>query len=130
MSEDVSEIENKLGRLLPRFKDSLARQMADPEFAQGYEQVLAEVRFGAEMARLRELRGLSQSEIAGVPQATISRIENGRRPDLKTLFSITNALGAQVIIEPGNRLLIRAAQNSAKAARRTGPRAKKHSDRI
>lgn len=55
---------------------------------------------GARLRRLREERGLSQQQVAalsGVPQESLSRIENGRRdPRLDTLKKLAAALDTDV----------------------------------
>jgi len=51
---------------------------------------------GKRVWELRKARGLSQSGLAaaaGVPEATVSRVENGKsNTELKTLIKLANAL--------------------------------------
>jgi transcriptional regulator with XRE-family HTH domain len=53
----------------------------------------------ATIQELRELRGWNQAELAvkaGVSVSSVSRVENGRKPNKGTLRLIANALGVEV----------------------------------
>jgi DNA-binding XRE family transcriptional regulator len=73
----------------------------DPGFRQAVEEELNRMRIEQDLAALRELRGISQAELAkllGVSQAVIGRIESGRAQNigLKTLVRIAVAMGGRV----------------------------------
>jgi hypothetical protein len=51
-----------------RFDDYLAKHLEDPEFTEAYAKAKVEADFALTTTRLRALRGLTQSEIPGVPQ--------------------------------------------------------------
>ena len=56
---------------------------------------------GHEVARLRRLRGLTQTELArrvGTQQPAIARIEQGHMPSLRTLLRVAEALNARLVI--------------------------------
>ena len=59
--------------------------------------------FGCELARVRFKQKISQNELAqqaGMYQADISRIENGKaNPSLNTILKITKALEADLMLE-------------------------------
>jgi transcriptional regulator with XRE-family HTH domain len=61
---------------------ALTREFAhDPDFKAGYERAQSYIRIGTSLRDLREERGWTQSDLArmaGLDQADISRIENGR----------------------------------------------------
>jgi transcriptional regulator with XRE-family HTH domain len=51
---------------------------------------------GKAIKDLRKSKGLSQAELsgaAGITQAALSGIENGKRPGIETLTQLSNALG-------------------------------------
>jgi DNA-binding XRE family transcriptional regulator len=71
-------------------------------FAEAYR---AELRLGMDLITLRELRSLTQTQLAelsGVPQGQISRIECavGVNPTQKTLLKLARALDADLRIVP------------------------------
>ena len=81
--------------------EQLAR---DPELRQQVEEMLNEMRIEQDLVALREERGLSQSQLAGilgVSQPAIAKIESGRvkNLELKTLVRYAAALGGRVKIE-------------------------------
>ena len=85
----------------------------DPRFAKDLEKARAEVRLAVMIARLREERGWSQRDLAritGMKQPQIARIEKGEHiPTLATLWRLTDALNARVVIGPHKHLDVRAA---------------------
>ena len=85
----------------------------DRRFAKDLEDVRVQVRLAVMIAHLREDKGLSQRDLAritGLKQPQIARIESGDYlPTLETLWKLADALGAQVIIGPHQRLEIKAA---------------------
>jgi DNA-binding Xre family transcriptional regulator len=80
-----------------------AAQIRDPEFRAGVEEELRALRVGAELARLRQRRGLSQTQLAakaGMSGPNVSRIETspGQNLTLQTLGRLARALGRDVTI--------------------------------
>ncbi|MGE0540346.1 MAG: helix-turn-helix domain-containing protein [Dehalococcoidia bacterium] len=77
---------------------------ADPAFADLLREAEAELNFGLELARLREMRGWTQRELAAraqMPQSAIARLEKaGRVPTLTTLWRLTDALNATIMLGP------------------------------
>lgn len=84
---------------LPRFEDWEAGKIQDPQFA----AAAAELEPGYQIARLRILRGLTQTELAelvGTRQPSIARLENGASvPSLSFLQKIAAALNARVEVK-------------------------------
>ena len=78
------------------------RELArDPKLRREVEEMLTNMRIEQDVAALRELRGVSQKELAdmlGVSQPVIGRIEAGKAQNLgiRTLVRIAVALGGQV----------------------------------
>ncbi len=82
-----------------RFEDWEAEKIKDPEFIAAAE----ELEPGYQIARLRMLRGLTQSQLAemvGTRQPSIARLENGAStPSLSFLNKIAAALNAKIEIK-------------------------------
>lgn len=57
-------------------------------------------RLGHALRVRREQLGIPQSKVAGMRQATVSRIENGGDVTLDTLVSYASALGLEVTLAP------------------------------
>lgn len=81
--------------------EQLAR---DSELQQQVEEMLNEMRIEQDLAKLRQDRGLSQSQLARilrVSQPAIAKIESGRvkNLELKTLVRYAIALGSRIKIE-------------------------------
>jgi DNA-binding Xre family transcriptional regulator len=79
------------------------KQMTDPEVRTLVEEELKALRVGAQIAKLREERGLSQTELAakvGMSGPNISRIETSPSQNLTlgTLVRLAAALGCDVSI--------------------------------
>lgn len=73
----------------------------DPKFRREVEEALMGMRIEQDLAALRELRGVSQAELAkriGVSQPVIARLESGKGQNIgiRTLVRIATALGGQV----------------------------------
>ncbi|MEN6408384.1 MAG: helix-turn-helix transcriptional regulator [Anaerolineaceae bacterium] len=79
-----------------RFEDWEAKKLKDPEFDAAAE----ELEPGYQVARLRMLRGLTQTQLAemvGTRQPSIARLENGSTiPSLSFLQKIAAALDAKI----------------------------------
>jgi predicted XRE-type DNA-binding protein len=78
------------------------RELArDPEFRRKVEETLMAMRIEQDVASLRELRGVTQAQLAqmlGVKQPVIGRIEAGKAQNIgiRMLVRIATALGGQV----------------------------------
>jgi len=83
-------------RQLFRFEDWEKEKLADGEFI----AASAELEPGYQVARLRILRGLTQTQLAemvGTRQPSIARLENGTsHPSLSFLQRIAEAMGAKI----------------------------------
>jgi len=83
-----------------RWKRYYKRQLQDPEMKELVERELASLRLGAEIARIREKRHLSQTQLAaraGMSASKISAMENSpRNVELGTLIRIARALGYRI----------------------------------
>ena len=78
------------------FKDRQSEQLQDPQ----YVVAVNELEPGYQVARLRILRGLTQSQLAemvGTHQPSIARLENGSHiPSLSFLDRVAKALDARI----------------------------------
>ncbi|MBW6487023.1 MAG: helix-turn-helix transcriptional regulator [Syntrophobacterales bacterium] len=86
------------------FQSRLREDMEDPEFKKHYQEERQALKLAMKIAELRDLKGLSQQELAklmGTSQQAISRIESGEYEGftLKTLEKIAEATGMRVKIE-------------------------------
>ena len=75
-----------------------------PEFRKAYDEEAVRLQIGYKIARLRQLRHLSQAELArkvATTQQTISRLEDlsNSRVNIKTLARIAAALKAKLSID-------------------------------
>ncbi len=73
----------------------------DPKFRREVEETLMRMRIEQDLAALRELRGVTQAQLAhmiGVKQPMIARLEAGKAQNIgiRTLVRIATALGGQV----------------------------------
>jgi DNA-binding XRE family transcriptional regulator len=73
----------------------------DPKFRREVEETLMGLRIEQDLAALRELRGVTQAQLAqmiGVKQPMIARLEAGKAQNIgiRTLVRIATALGGQV----------------------------------
>jgi transcriptional regulator with XRE-family HTH domain len=84
---------------MPRFEDWEAEKIKDTEFMAAAE----ELEPGYQVARLRLLRGLTQTQLAemvGTRQPSIARLENGSsNPSLSFLNKIAAALNAKIEVK-------------------------------
>ena len=95
-----------------------------PTFAEELAQAREGTRLGLALAEMREARGLTQrqlSEMTGIKQPMLARIERGQMPTLPTLGRIALALDARVVILPGEGVLIEATDAKAIAPVRWEP---------
>jgi DNA-binding Xre family transcriptional regulator len=83
-------------------KDWLDSELArDPKFRREVEETLMGMRIEQDLASLRELRGVTQAQLAhmlGISQSVIGRLESGKAQNIgiRTLVRIATALGGQV----------------------------------
>ena len=79
---------------LKQYKDE---RMKDPAFAKAYEEIQPELIVIRAMIDARTSRNLTQkqlSELTGIAQAEISRLENGtRNPSIKLLQRLADGMG-------------------------------------
>ena len=85
------------------FRDTINEQMQDPDFRREWESLEPERQIIRAIIEGREANGLTQkqlSEITGITQADISRLENGTgNPSIRTLKRLANGLGMQLKLE-------------------------------
>jgi transcriptional regulator with XRE-family HTH domain len=77
---------------------------SDPRLAQDVDALLDEMKLEQELVALREMRGLSQRDLArllGASQPYVAKLESGRVRNLgvRTLVKCARALGASVTIK-------------------------------
>lgn len=77
------------------------KQMGDPAMKELIEEELKALRIGVELAKIRQRRGLSQTQLAakvGMSAPNISRIENSPSQNLtlETMLKLFGALGYEV----------------------------------
>lgn len=84
------------------FRETLNEQLQDPAFKKEYDDLEPEFQIIRAMMDARKEMGLTQkqlSELTGIAQADISKIENGNaNPSLKTLQRLAAAMGKKVKI--------------------------------
>ncbi len=85
------------------FDDYLAEQMKDPEFKAEWDRLEPEFAIVEAIYEARKKKQLSQkqlSELTGIAQADISRMENGNaNPSIKTLQRLAEGLGMKLKLE-------------------------------
>ncbi len=91
------------------FRDSLNEQLKDSEFKKEWDALEPEYQIIKAMLDTRKEKAMTQkqlSDITGIPQADISRLENGNaNPSLRTLKRLAEGMGMQLKVEfcPLNR---------------------------
>lgn len=91
------------------FRATLNEQMKKPEFKKAWDELDPEYQIIKAMLNARAEKAITQKQLAditGIPQADISRIENGTaNPSLRTLKRIADGMGMQLKVEfcPSNR---------------------------
>lgn len=85
-----------------------ADQTRDPAIRQLVEDEIKALRLGVQLARLREQKGLTQTQLAakvGMSAPNISRIETspGQNLTLNTLVKLFGALDCEVVLTPRPR---------------------------
>jgi transcriptional regulator with XRE-family HTH domain len=85
-----------MARIMPTFEDWEAKKLKDEDFLASTK----ELEPGYQVARLRIMRGLTQSQLAemvGTRQPSIARLENGSSiPSLSFLNKVASALNAKI----------------------------------
>lgn len=85
------------------FRETLNKQMANPEFKAEYDALEPEFQIIQAIVDARNHSGLTQkqlSEKTGIAQADISKLENGNaNPSLRTLQRLAAGMGMRVKIE-------------------------------
>lgn len=86
-----------------RFRDHLEEMMKDTEFAKEYKALEPEYEIISQLIQARIDKNLTQkglSDLTGIPQAHISRLENGNyNPSLAFLKRVANGLGKELHVE-------------------------------
>ncbi|MDE6021571.1 MAG: helix-turn-helix transcriptional regulator [Ruminococcus sp.] len=89
--------------MVRNFRDALANEMKDPEFVTAWNELEPEFQIINAMLDARKEKNLTQkelSELTGIAQADISKLENGTaNPSVKTLQRLANGMGMTVKIE-------------------------------
>jgi len=97
---------------MSRFDEFLRRveveaEAEGPEAVAELEALRDHYRLARELARRRQSLGWTQlrlSEVSGIPQSEISRIERGRaNPTLLTVSRLSRALGVRLCVQEGCR---------------------------
>ncbi len=85
------------------FRDTLSEQLKDPEFKKEWDALEPEYQIIKAMLDSRTERSITQkqlSAITGIPQADISRLENGNaNPSLSTLKRLADGMGMKLKLE-------------------------------
>lgn len=83
------------------FREHLNEELKDPEFKRLYEEEKRLLEIGIAVAKAREKSGLTQKELSQksrVTQQQLSKIENGVNCNVRTLVSVSNALGLNLTL--------------------------------
>ena len=86
-----------------RYQQFKARALRSPRVHRAFEDGLEDLRIAVSLAKLREQRGMTQTELAAkihTSPAVISRLERGQNVELKTLKKVAAALEARLTVEP------------------------------
>ena len=85
------------------FRETLNEQMKDPAFRAEWKAMEPERQIIKALIEGREAKDMTQkqlSEATGIPQADISRLENGTaNPSLRTLKRLADGLGMTLNVE-------------------------------
>ena len=88
------------GKQRTNWRELREQRMNDPEAQQAYDAARLAFTLGAEVRRLREARGWSQTELARqaeMTQPAVARFESGGTvPTLPVLYRLTRALGVRL----------------------------------
>lgn len=85
------------------FREVLSEELKNPDFVSAWNELEPEFQIINAMLDARKERNLTQkqlSELTGIAQADISKLENGTaNPSVKTLQRLANGMGMAVKIE-------------------------------
>ena len=85
------------------FRETLNEQLEDPEFRKEWDALEPEFQIIKAMLNARNEKAITQKQLAditGIPQADISRLENGNaNPSLKTLQRLAEGMGMRLKLE-------------------------------
>lgn len=85
------------------FRETLNEQMKNTEFKKEWDALEPEYQIIKAMLESRAEKSLTQKQLAdatGIPQADISRLENGNaNPSLKTLQRLAGGMGMKLKLE-------------------------------
>ena len=87
-----------------RFRDRLKKDLTDPEFRQAFDEEEVFASLAIQIARIREKKGLSQTDLAKrlhTTQQTVSRLEDthNKSYSLNTLVKLAEALHKKLKVE-------------------------------
>ena len=91
------------------FRETLNEQLKNPEFKKEWDALEPEYQTIKAMLDTRNEKAMTQKQLAditGIPQADISRLENGNaNPSLRTLQRLADGMGMKLKLEfvPANR---------------------------
>lgn len=91
------------------FRETLNEQLKDPDFKKEWDALEPEYQIIKAMLDTRNEKSITQKQLAditGIPQADISRLENGNaNPSLRTLKRLAEGMGMKLKVEfcPANR---------------------------
>ena len=91
------------------FRETLNEQLKNPEFKKEWDALEPEYQIIKAMLDTRNEKAMTQKQLAditGIPQADISRLENGNaNPSLRTLQRLADGMGMKLKLEfvPPNR---------------------------
>lgn len=91
------------------FRETLNEQLKNPEFKKEWDALEPEYQIIKAMLDARNEKAITQKQLAditGIPQADISRLENGNaNPSLRTLQRLADGMGMKLKLEfvPANR---------------------------
>lgn len=91
------------------FRETLNEQLENSEFKKEWDALEPEYQIIKAMLDTRNEKAMTQKQLAditGIPQADISRLENGNaNPSLKTLQRLADGMGMKLKLEfvPANR---------------------------
>ena len=85
------------------FRETLNKQLENPEFKMEWDALEPEYQIIKAMLDTRTAKSMTQKQLAditGIPQADISRLENGNaNPSLKTLQRLAEGMGMKLKLE-------------------------------
>lgn len=91
------------GMAMSNYRDYKEKALQNPEVKTEYDALQAEYDIIQSLIDARANQNITQKELSlktGIPQADISRIENGtRNPSLSTLKKLAQGLGMQLRLE-------------------------------